>query len=77
MLRAKRGFSWVPCAEKSSDLKSPTSVLENEAVENPRAEELGFFRGVQIVDENGFFMGDFSKLDDLSICADEHGVILA
>ncbi|GFP84646.1 ethylene-responsive transcription factor erf118 [Phtheirospermum japonicum] len=100
MLRAKRGFSWVPCEEKSSDLKSPTSVLEidtamessgggggdaveegasgeNEAVENPKAEELGFFRGVQIVDENGFFMGDFSKLDDLSICADEHGVILA
>ncbi|KAL3644656.1 hypothetical protein CASFOL_009836 [Castilleja foliolosa] len=50
---------------------------ENEAVGNVKAEELGFFRGVKIVDEYGFFMGDFSKLDDLSICADEHGLILA
>ncbi|KAL3650009.1 hypothetical protein CASFOL_006412 [Castilleja foliolosa] len=78
--------------EKSSDLLSPTSALEieaamelsggvgvsgeNEAAENLEAEEPGFFRGVQIVDENGFFVGDFRKLDDLSICADEYGVIL-
>ncbi|KAL3636089.1 hypothetical protein CASFOL_020636 [Castilleja foliolosa] len=85
MVKAKRD-------EKSSDLLSPTSALEieaamelsggvgvsgeNEAAENLEAEEPGFFRGVQIVDENGFFVGDFRKLDDLSICADEYGVIL-
>ncbi|KAL6566388.1 hypothetical protein OROGR_002003 [Orobanche gracilis] len=39
-------------------------------------EEFGYFRGVQIIDRHGFLMGDFSKLDDLSLRTGEGGIIL-
>ncbi|KAL0327003.1 UNVERIFIED_CONTAM: Ethylene-responsive transcription factor C [Sesamum angustifolium] len=71
-LRAKHGFNWVPCCETQD---SPTSVLETETSEPSNREskkvKFGFFRGVQVVDRNGFLMGEFSKLDDLSICASD------
>ncbi|KAK4423573.1 Ethylene-responsive transcription factor C [Sesamum alatum] len=78
-LRAKRGVNWVPCEKKSLTRGSPTSVLETETSnETGRGKEkvpesqkvkFGFLCGVQVVDRNGFLMGEFSKLDDLSICA--------
>ncbi|GER29883.1 ethylene-responsive transcription factor [Striga asiatica] len=83
-LWAERGPDWVPYEEKSANRDSPTSVLEVGAAEglSAAAEEgapagFGFFRGVRVVDENGFLLGGFGKLDDLSIRADEDGVILA
>ncbi|KAI3453025.1 hypothetical protein Pfo_009688 [Paulownia fortunei] len=48
---------------------------ENKVSQNPKG-KFGFLCGVQIVDQNGFLMGEFSKLDDLSICTVEEGVIL-
>lgn len=33
----------------------------------------GFLNGVQVLDRNGFLVGDFSRLDDLSICAAADG----
>lgn len=38
--------------------------------------KFGFLCGVQIVDRNGFLMGEFSKLDDMSIATAEDGVVL-
>ncbi|KAL7110570.1 hypothetical protein ACP275_05G034000 [Erythranthe tilingii] len=85
-LKAKRGSDWIPCEKPPSAQDSPSSVLENENFEPPEeirrrdaaAEEevsgedkVGYFFGVQIVDQNGFLVGEFSKLDDLSICAAE------
>ncbi|KAL6505732.1 hypothetical protein OROHE_023111 [Orobanche hederae] len=47
----------------------------NKVPEYPE-EEFGYFRGVQIIDRHGFLMGDFSKLDDLSLRTGEGGIIL-
>ncbi|XP_073021222.1 uncharacterized protein [Primulina eburnea] len=80
-LRAKQGFGRV-ASEKSlapdyvsSVLEMETSDLSNEtgvalsAVDQDA--EFGYFNGVQVLDKNGFFVGEFSMLDDFSICSEE------
>lgn len=79
-LLAKQGFRWVSCDQPPAQ-DSPTSVLDVEAVElsgtaSVKDGRFGFLYGVQVVDESGFLMGDFTKLDDMSICTAEDGVIL-
>ncbi|KAL1556631.1 ethylene-responsive transcription factor ERF118-like protein [Salvia divinorum] len=83
------GIMWI-ASEKTGG--SPNSVLENtaadssdesggravrEGVPGDPEQEIGFLCGVQIVDPNGFLVGEFSKLDDLSIATAEDGVVLA
>ncbi|KAK6116342.1 hypothetical protein DH2020_049804 [Rehmannia glutinosa] len=48
---------------------------ENKVVSENPEEKFGFLRGVEIIDKNGFLMGEFSKIDDLSICAEEDGAL--
>lgn len=38
--------------------------------------KIGFLCGVEIVDRNGFLVGEFSKVDDLSISTADDGVVL-
>ncbi|KAG8366607.1 hypothetical protein BUALT_Bualt17G0097400 [Buddleja alternifolia] len=89
-VKAKQGIDDCVPFDKLSDKDSPTSVLgngassekevvfgENEVLEENGKEEIGFPNGVQIVDENGVFVGEFSKLDDdLRICSTEDGVFI-
>lgn len=56
----------------SSVLEIETSDLSNETgVTVFQEAEFGVFNGVQVVDKNGFLVGEFSMLDDLSICSEE------
>ncbi|KAG8382911.1 hypothetical protein BUALT_Bualt05G0128900 [Buddleja alternifolia] len=85
-LRAKQGSksNWVSREKSESDQNSPSSVLEMETSDSSNFGEnkvagdeevrFGFLCGVQIVDQNGFLVGEFSKLDDLSICTVGDGV---
>ncbi|KAL3825387.1 hypothetical protein ACJIZ3_021416 [Penstemon smallii] len=50
--------------------KIKINVLENKEREN---EKFRFLNGVQVVDNNGFLMGEFSEIDDLSVCIREDG----
>ncbi|XP_047978389.1 ethylene-responsive transcription factor ERF118-like [Salvia hispanica] len=72
------GIVWV-ASEKTGG--SPNSVLENSSDESGGGKDpeqkIGFLCGVQIVDPNGYLVGEFSKLDDLSIATAEDGVVLA
>ncbi|XP_011078371.1 ethylene-responsive transcription factor 10-like [Sesamum indicum] len=69
----------------SSDLSSETdhanavkeeSFGENNIPQLNQEVKFGVLNGVQIVDRNGFLIGEFSKLDDLSICASKDGALL-
>ncbi|KAK4430208.1 Ethylene-responsive transcription factor [Sesamum alatum] len=82
---AKQGFNWfVVSGESSSVQGSSSSDLtnavkeesfgENEVPQLNQQVDFGVLNGVQIVDKNGFLVGEFSKLDDLSICAGKDGV---
>ncbi|KAG6407824.1 hypothetical protein SASPL_130823 [Salvia splendens] len=79
----KGGIVWI-ASEKITG-GSPNSVLENAAADSSDESgggkdperKIGFLCGVQIVDPNGFLVGQFSKLDDLSIATAEDGVVLA
>ncbi|GER47742.1 integrase-type DNA-binding superfamily protein, partial [Striga asiatica] len=81
-LRAKQARDCARRGKKLANRESPTSVLKVVAAEGgisggEAAAEFGFFRGVRVLDENGCLLGEFRRLDDLSILADENGVILA
>ncbi|KAL3830918.1 hypothetical protein ACJIZ3_019720 [Penstemon smallii] len=88
-LRAKQGFGEKSMQDSpSSVLKTETSgssnktpkvdveenikinVLENKEGQN---DKFGFLNGVQVVDNNGFLMGEFSEIDDLSVRIREDG----
>ncbi|KAK4484253.1 hypothetical protein RD792_011479 [Penstemon davidsonii] len=58
-LRAKQGLE-----EKSEVVVS----------ENKEEDRFGFLNGVQVIDNYGFLVGEFSKIDDLSICIREDGI---
>ncbi|XP_057811873.1 ethylene-responsive transcription factor CRF3-like [Salvia miltiorrhiza] len=85
-LKAREGIVWV-ASKKTGGSDSPSSVLEITAADSsdesggggtavPPERKIGFLCGVQIVDPNGFLVGDFSKLDDLSISTADDGVVL-
>lgn len=65
----------IPTAD-SSDEGGGDVVKEDNKMPERVVQEFGFLRGVQIVDRNGFLMGEFSKLDDMSISTAEDGVFL-
>ncbi|KAH6822574.1 hypothetical protein C2S53_011609 [Perilla frutescens var. hirtella] len=69
----------IPTADSSDEGGGGDAVKEEvSGKEVPRKAErkFGFLCGVQIVDRNGFLMGEFSKLDDMSIATAEDGVVL-
>ncbi|KAH6802106.1 hypothetical protein C2S51_033552 [Perilla frutescens var. frutescens] len=70
----------IPTADSSDEGGGGDAVKEEVSGEEkvPRKAErkFGFLCGVQIVDQNGFLMGEFSKLDDMSIATAEDGVVL-
>lgn len=75
-LRAKEGFVWIACGDKSGgDSSDESGAAVTEKVVPER--KIGFLCGVQIVDTNGFLVGEFSKLDDLSISTAEDGAVLS
>ncbi|CAA0823087.1 Ethylene-responsive transcription factor ERF117 [Striga hermonthica] len=81
-LRVKRARDCARRGKKLANWESPTSVLEVGAADGgisggEAAADFGVFRGVRVMDENGGLLGEFGWLDDLSILADEDGVILA
>lgn len=65
----------IPAAD-SSDEGGGDAVKEDNKMPERAVQEFGFLRGVQIVDQNGFLMGEFSKLDDMSISTAAGGVFL-
>lgn len=65
----------IPTAD-SSDEGGGDAVKEDNKMPERVVQEFGFLRGVQIVDRNGFLMGEFSKVDDMSISTAEDGVFL-
>ncbi|KAL2234993.1 ethylene-responsive transcription factor ERF118-like [Sesamum indicum] len=54
-------------------VKDQEGLGENKVSENQEA-KFGFLNGVQVVDNNGFLVGEFSKIDDLSLPSTEDGV---
>ncbi|KAL0463590.1 UNVERIFIED_CONTAM: Ethylene-responsive transcription factor [Sesamum latifolium] len=54
-------------------VKDQEGVGETKVSENQEA-KFGFLNGVQVVDNNGFLVGEFSKIDDLSLPSTEDGV---
>ncbi|KAL3830924.1 hypothetical protein ACJIZ3_019726 [Penstemon smallii] len=43
-------------------------------LENKEEDKFGFLNGVQVIDSYGFLLGEFSQIDDLSICIREDGI---
>ncbi|KAK4430207.1 Ethylene-responsive transcription factor [Sesamum alatum] len=54
-------------------VKDQEGFGENKVPENQEA-KFGFLNGVQVVDNHGFLVGEFSKIDDLSLPTTEDGV---
>ncbi|XP_073131401.1 uncharacterized protein [Henckelia pumila] len=70
----RRVASSAPDSVYSSDLSNETGASEYVGENKVSGEEeagFGFFHGVQVVDRNGFLVGEFSMLDDLRICSEE------
>lgn len=63
-------------ADSSDEGGGGDALKEDNKMPERVVQEFGFLRGVQIVDQNGFLMGEFSKLDDMSISTAEDGVFL-
>lgn len=64
-------------ATESSDEGGGGGAAATEDVPDVAGRKFGFMCGVQVVDRNGFLVGEFSKLDDLSIAAAENGAVLS
>ncbi|KAG6396638.1 hypothetical protein SASPL_142793 [Salvia splendens] len=65
-------------SEKTPDESGGAAVREDVSGDKDMPEwKIGFLCGVEIVDRNGFLVGEFSKVDDLSISTAADGVVLA
>ncbi|PIN05233.1 hypothetical protein CDL12_22227 [Handroanthus impetiginosus] len=60
-------------AAAEQEVLGEKKVSENQGNKGVR---FGYLCGRQIVDQNGFLLGEFSKVDDLSVCTSEDGVFL-
>ncbi|KAG8382910.1 hypothetical protein BUALT_Bualt05G0128800 [Buddleja alternifolia] len=68
-LNAKWGIEETPFSVESNETSHDhNKFMEEEAeVGNIQEPEFGVLFGVRIIDNHGFLLGEFSKLDDLSI----------
>ncbi|XP_051134215.1 ethylene-responsive transcription factor ERF118-like [Andrographis paniculata] len=72
-------ISGIDDDDGSLKLPFPPSEADGGKKLAPEAEQdsnFGFLNGVQVIDKNGFLVGEFSKIDDLSIRFEEDDAVL-
>ncbi|KAK4484252.1 hypothetical protein RD792_011478 [Penstemon davidsonii] len=75
-LRAKQRLKEKLVQDSVLEIETSDSSNETSEVvsENKEEERFGFLNGVQVIDSYEFLLGEFSQIDDLSICIREDGI---